>query len=90
MKSKIGLLSLIKASVIFCWDVPVFISSYFFKVDVSVKDSTIIKPIAAKKTYNVIGLKSLMEEKTKEWFTYGEDKEENKRQKNMFLWNAFL
>ncbi|MEM0577716.1 GLPGLI family protein [Flavobacterium polysaccharolyticum] len=60
------------------------------KVDVSVKDTTIIKPIVAKKTYDIKGLKSLMEEKTKDWFTYGEDKEENKRQKNMFLWNAFL
>ena len=35
-------------------------------------------------------LKTLIEEKTKDWYTYGEDKEENKRQKNMFLWNAFL
>lgn len=60
------------------------------KVTISVKDATIIKPIAAKKTYDIKGLKSFMEEKTKEWFTYGEDKEENKRQKNIFLWNAFL
>jgi len=31
-----------------------------------------------------------MEEKTKDWFSYGDDKEEMERQKNMFLWNAFL
>jgi hypothetical protein len=23
------------------------------------------------------------------WYTYGENKEENLRQKNIFLWNAF-
>jgi hypothetical protein len=50
----------------------------------------VIKPITAKKTYDFKELKTLIEEKTKDWFTYGEDKEENKRQKNMFLWNAFL
>jgi hypothetical protein len=49
-----------------------------------------IKPITAKKTYDLLGLKKEIEEKTKEWFSYGDDKEENKRQKNLFLWNAFL
>ncbi len=49
-----------------------------------------IKPITAKKTYDMAGLKTLIEEKTKDWYSYGDDKEENKRQKNLFLWNAFL
>ncbi len=60
------------------------------KVDVTFTDASDIKPITAKKTYDLMGLKSMIEEKTKEWFSYGEDKEENKRQKNLFLWNAFL
>lgn len=60
------------------------------KIDLEINNTFEIKPIAAKKTYDLIGLKSLIEEKTKDWFTYGEDKEEGKRQKNLFLWNAFL
>lgn len=60
------------------------------KVDVTFTDASDIKPITAKKTYDLNGLKTMIEEKTKEWFSYGEDKEENKRQKNLFLWNAFL
>lgn len=60
------------------------------RVDVSFSDISNIKPITAKKTYDMMGLKSLIEERTKDWFSYGDDKEENKRQKNIFLWNAFL
>lgn len=60
------------------------------KIDLEISNTSDIKPITAKKTYDLIGLKSLIEEKTKDWFSYGEDKEEGKRQKNLFLWNAFL
>lgn len=60
------------------------------KVDLKISNISDIKPITAKKTYDFISLKSIIEDKTKDWFKYGEDKEENKRQKNMFLWNAFL
>lgn len=60
------------------------------KVNVEISNPSEIKPVTAKKTYDLVGLKSLLEEKTKDWFSYGEDKEENKRRKNMFLWNAFL
>jgi GLPGLI family protein len=60
------------------------------KIDLNSSIASDIKPITAKKTYDLMGLKSLIEEKTKDWYTYGEDKEENKRQKNIFLWNAFL
>ena len=49
-----------------------------------------IKPSTSKKHYSYTGLKSLVEEKTKDWFTWGDDKEENQRRKNLFLWNAFL
>jgi GLPGLI family protein len=60
------------------------------KIEVNSSKAAEIKPILAKKTYDLLGLKSLIEEKTKDWFKYGDDKEENKRQKNLFLWNAFL
>lgn len=60
------------------------------KVNLDSSKPSDIKPITSKKTYNLIEIKSLIEEKTKEWFSYGEDKEENKRQKQMFLINAFL
>ncbi|RKS94844.1 GLPGLI family protein [Flavobacterium limicola] len=71
--------------------IPRLYTSYIAtKIDLKIKDSTVIKPITAKKTYDFKELKTLIEEKTKDWYTYGEDKEENKRQKNMFLWNAFL
>lgn len=60
------------------------------KVDLTMTKASEIKPITAKKTYDLLGLKKEMEEKTKEWFSYGDDKEENLRQKNIFLWNAFL
>ncbi len=71
--------------------IPRLYTSYIAtKVDLKIKDTTIIQPISAKKTYDLKGLKTLIEEKTKDWYTYGEDKEENLRQKNMFLWNAFL
>jgi len=60
------------------------------KIDLKISDTSVIKPIIAKKTYDLLGLKTFIEEKTKDWYTYGEDKEENKRQKNLFLWNAFL
>jgi GLPGLI family protein len=71
--------------------IPRLYTSYIAtKIDLKIKDSAVIKPITAKKTYDFKELKTLIEEKTKDWYTYGEDKEENKRQKNMFLWNAFL
>jgi GLPGLI family protein len=60
------------------------------KIDLEISNKSEIKPITAKKTYDLVELKSFLEEKTKDWFSYGEDKEENKRQKNMFFWNAFL
>ncbi|MFN7098821.1 MAG: GLPGLI family protein [Flavobacterium sp.] len=71
--------------------IPRLYTSYIAtKVDLKIKDPSIIQPITAKKMYDLNGLKTLIEEKTKDWYSYGEDKEENKRQKSMFLWNAFL
>ena len=60
------------------------------KIDLKISDTAAIKPTITKKTYDLMSLKTFIEEKTKDWYTYGEDKEENKRQKNLFFWNAFL
>lgn len=71
--------------------IPRLYTSYIAtKVDVTFTNAAEIKTITDKKTYDFAGLKSLIEEKTKEWFSYGDNKEENERQKNMFLWSAFL
>jgi len=55
----------------------------------NVKESD-IKPVASKKPYTYASLQLLITEKTKEWFSWGDDQEENKRRKNLFLWNIFL
>ena len=71
--------------------IPQLYTSYIAtKVDVSNTAKTEIKPVSAKKTYDLIGLKTLIEERTKDWYSYGDDKEENKRQKNIFLLSSFL
>lgn len=60
------------------------------KINLQVSNTVEIKPISSKKTYNSKELQTLLTEKTKDWFGYGVDEEEKKRQKNIFLWNAFL
>ncbi|MBZ4043609.1 GLPGLI family protein [Flavobacterium hibisci] len=60
------------------------------KVNLQLDNTSDIKPLSDKKMYDLTGLKSLLEEKTKDWFSYGEDKEENKKRKEMFFWDAFL
>jgi GLPGLI family protein len=60
------------------------------KISLTNINTAIIKPSIAKKMYTTIGLKTLINEKVKDWYQWGDDKEENKRQKNLFLWDAFL
>ncbi|CAM4444477.1 GLPGLI family protein [Flavobacterium terrigena] len=71
--------------------IPRLYTSYMAtKVTLNREKATEIKPLEAKKTYTITELKTLITEKTKDWWTYGDDKEENTRQKNMFMWEAFL
>lgn len=71
--------------------IPRLHSSYIAtKVDLTMAKAAEIKPVVAKKTYQLQSLMTIIEEKSKNWFTYGEDKEENLRQKNIFLWGYFL
>ena len=60
------------------------------KVNLTVTNATEIKPITAKKTYSNLEFRTLIEDKTKDWWSYENDEEEKKREKNVFLWNAFL
>jgi GLPGLI family protein len=61
------------------------------KVNVSTTVNTAaIKPPTSKKPYTYKSLMKLVTEKTEEWFDWGDDKEENNRQKNLFWWNIFL
>ena len=60
------------------------------KISLAIDNTNAIKPIVAKKTYPMLGLKTLIEERIKDWFSRGDDKEENKKEENIFLWNAFL
>jgi GLPGLI family protein len=71
--------------------IPRMYTSYIAtKISVNNINTAAIKPSTAKKTYTKASFKFLIEEKTKDWFQWGDDKEENKRQKNLFLWDAFL
>ena len=71
--------------------IPRLYTSYIAtKVMVNGVATASIKPPVSKKPYTYNSLKAFIEEKTKEWFTWGDDKVENQRRKSLFLWNAFL
>jgi GLPGLI family protein len=71
--------------------IPRLYTSYIAtKVNLTSDKTSEIKPISSKKTYTAIELKTLLTEKTKDWFNYGDDEEEKKRRKNIFMWEAFL
>ena len=60
------------------------------KVNLTVTNPTEIKPITAKKMYSNLEFRTLLEDKTKDWWSYENDEAVKKREKNVFLWNAFL
>lgn len=71
--------------------IPRLYTSYIAtKVSLSGVKEADIKPATSKKSYSYATLKSLIDEKTKDWYSWGDDKEENQRRRNLFLWNAFL
>lgn len=71
--------------------IPRLYTSYIAtKVNLTVSNPKEIKPITAKKTYSNLEFRTLIEDKTKDWWSYENDEEEKKREKNVFLWNAFL
>ncbi len=62
------------------------------KVMVNDANESIIKPVAAKKMYTNKSFAALINDKTKDWFNYGDDdnSDERKQQKARFLWQLFL
>ena len=71
--------------------IPRLYTSYIAtKVNLTVSNPAEIKPITAKKTYSTQEFKNLIEDKTKDWWMYENDEEVKKREKNVFLWTAFL
>ena len=71
--------------------IPRLYTSYIAtKVMLTGVNETVIKPAAAKKPYTFTTFKDFIAEKSKDWFSWGEDKEENNRQKGLFLWNLYL
>jgi GLPGLI family protein len=71
--------------------IPRLYTSYIAtKVTLDSKNLANIKPVSSKKTYTTLELKTLLTEKTKDWFSWGDDEEEKKKRKNNFIWNAFL
>lgn len=70
--------------------IPRLYTSYIAtRVDVTMSNASEIKPITAKKIYNLSELKSLLEERTKDWFSRGDDKE-NEKQEKLFWLNILL
>ncbi len=59
------------------------------KVSVNAVDVSVIKPTIAKKYFTTTAIQKLIDERTKEWWS-GDDSDENKQQRNRFLWNALL
>lgn len=71
--------------------IPRMYTSYIAtKVSISGINAEEIKPATAKKTYSFADFKAYITDKSKDWFTWGDDEEENKRQKGLFLWNVYL
>ena len=71
--------------------IPRLYTSYIAtKVNLTFNNPAEIKPITAKKTFSNQEFKNLIEDKTKDWWSYEKDEEVKKRQKNVFLWNALL
>ena len=71
--------------------IPRLYTSYIAtKVNLTVSNPAEIKPITSKKTYSTQEFKNLIEDKTKDWWSYENDEEVKKREKNVFLWTAFL
>ena len=60
------------------------------KVMVNKVDESIIKPVAVKKNYTMKNLKSTIDERTKDWYSEGDDDNEVKQQKSRFEWTTLL
>lgn len=60
------------------------------KVMVNNVNESMIKPVAAKKYYTLKNLQLIIEERTKDWYSIGDNANEVKQQKARFKWFAIL
>jgi len=71
--------------------IPRMYTSYLAtKVMVNGVDVTSIKPVVVKKPYTFTSFKAYIADKSKDWFNWGDDKEENDRQRGLTLWGFYL
>ena len=59
------------------------------KVSLNVADAGIIKPVSAKKNYNMKFFRSTVEDRFKDW-TIDDNNDEERQQKNRYIWNILL
>lgn len=60
------------------------------KVSVNNVDVNNIKPTPAKKYFTMPFIVNTVEDRTKDWYSYDEQTDENLQQKNRFIWNMML
>jgi GLPGLI family protein len=60
------------------------------KVTVNNVDLSALKPFTPKKSYTNKSLRSFIDERSKDWWEGDDEKEENKQQKNRFIWGMLL
>ena len=60
------------------------------KVMVNKVDESSIKPVAVKKNYTMKIFKATIDEHTKDWYSDGDNAEEEKQQKQRFIWSTML
>jgi GLPGLI family protein len=60
------------------------------KVTVNNVDVSALVPFKAKKSYTNKSLRNFIDERSKDWWQGDDEKEENKQQKNRFIWGMML
>ena len=60
------------------------------KVTVNNVDISALKPFIAKKAYTNASLRKFIDERSSDWWSGDDDKEETKQQKNRFIWGMML
>ena len=60
------------------------------KVTVNSVDVSALKPFTAKKPYSNNSLRKFIDERSSDWWSGDDEKEESKQQKNRFIWGMML
>ena len=60
------------------------------KVSVTNLDVSALKPFTAKKPYSNTTLRKFIDERSADWWSGDDEKDENKQQKNRFIWGMLL